>query len=118
MFSRLFKRRAPETSVLPADVAETIENAHLLTRSSEDDEGLPRVLVCFPGRRFYAESAAQAIADRWPDLNAAQRQRACNWIQSKVAAHLRAEFPASGPNGQPRWKDWSPHRDEFGELQA
>lgn len=117
---RLFKKRpaqAPETSVLPHEVAVTIESAHVLVRSGQDENGNPRVLVTIPGRRFYgnAESIAAAVSERWPELNPSQQRRACAWFGSLVASRLNAEQQtARGP----RWKDWRPDQDEFGSFQV
>lgn len=106
----LFKRHAqPETSMLPTEVADTIESAHLLVRSGPNDDGEQRVLVTIPGRRFYgdAESIKAAVSARWPELNPSQHSRAVSWLRSLVAARIRAEASDIG-HESPRWAGWRP----------
>lgn len=105
-----FKRPTPaETSMLPTEVSDTIESAHVLVRSGTDDNGNPRVLVTIPGRRFYgdAESISAAVSARWPELNPSQRSRAASWLRSLVAARIRAEANAIG-HESPHWAAWRP----------
>lgn len=113
-----FKRRKPpaqlasskplsEASALPTEVIDALESASFLTRSTQDDDGLPRVLVGLPGRRFYADNLVKNVAEQWPELNAAQQRRACRWLSARVAIHLRAGIEASQERPQ-RWRDWKP----------
>lgn len=110
-FKRKAEAPAPETAMLPEDVTSILESAQLLTRSSQGDDGAFRVLVTFPGRRFYADDAAQTIAAYWPYLNGAQQRRARSWLASRIANHLRAEArQRTGPDGSTtaRWSEWRP----------
>lgn len=97
----------PQTSMLPPEVTDAIETAWMLTRNATAEDGAARVLVSIPGRRFFAENIDSNVAEKWPELNPAQHRRACQWLASKVAAHLRAGVQTMGQPGE-RWRDWQP----------
>lgn len=108
-FKRHVLAPAPQTSMLPTDVAEAIECAHLVARTSRSDDDTPRILIGLPGRRFYIENAEQNVREKWPDLNAAQIRRAVSWLQSKAAHHARD----NAPKADTRWTDWRPYDMEI-----
>lgn len=114
-----FKRHqaapAPQTSVLPADVSADIENCTMVVRTSlvgDETNGVERVLIMMPGRRWYVENAEQGVRERWPDLNNAQVRRAVNWLQSKAHDRLRTSHSSIGRPTE-RWADWKPYSTEI-----
>jgi hypothetical protein len=94
MFDRMAQVLEHSNSVLPADVVEAIEAAHIIPRDYGDD-GL-RVFVVLGGGglrgsfEFENEEATKRVFKRWPDLSEKQVSRAVSFLGSRVAKTTRA----------------------------
>lgn len=91
----LFKRRrkgaeqpAAQASALPPSVEAALDGVSVMDRGFDGD-GLPRVMVMFPGETTASwhhskDETRSRLAAWWPDLNAEQLDRACRAIAGKV----------------------------------
>lgn len=103
----LWKRRqaqAKPSSALPAEVLAALDGATVHARSPGED-GAPRVLFQPAGLRGWMhsqEADSKALRKCFPELNDEQLRRACRYVASIVASHLRQT--ASG--GRKRRRNW------------
>ena len=94
MFDRLAHLLLRHSTKLPAEVADVIEGASIFERSSDPEDGAPRVFVQMGGPlhgafRFDDDTAREKIAARWPYLSEKQLVNAVAMLDGRVTAALR-----------------------------
>lgn len=101
-FQRLAEGLARRKAGLPGYVAEVIEAAHVMVRSTTEDGPIVFVTLGGPMRgafHYTAHDAAERIRKRWPELTKAQLERAASFLEARVRL-------ATTPQARKRRKSW------------
>lgn len=101
-FQRLAEGFARRKAGLPGYVAEVIEAAHVMVRSTTEDGPIVFVTLGGPMRgafHYTAQDAAERIRKRWPELTKAQLERAASFLEARVRL-------AASPARKVRRKTW------------
>jgi len=101
-FQRLTEGFARRKAGLPGYVAEVIEAAHVMVRSTTEDGPVVFVALGGPMRgafRYTTQEAAERIRKRWPELNKRQAERAASFLDARVRL-------AATPARRERRKSW------------
>ena len=90
MFGLRSTKKSTNTSTLPADVYEAIENASIIIRSGD------RVIINLAGQGFQAawyfdgrEELIKKVKKLFPELAEVQTERAVAFITSKIVAYTK-----------------------------
>ncbi len=86
-FQRLTEGFARRKAGLPGYVAEVIEAAHVMVRSTTEDGPVVFVALGGPMRgsfHYTTQEAAERIRKRWPELNKGQLERAVSFLEARV----------------------------------
>lgn len=86
-FQRLAESFARRKAGLPGYVAEVIEAAHVMVRSTTEDGPVVFVALGGPMRgafRYTPQEAAERIRKRWPELSKGQHERAVSFLEARV----------------------------------
>lgn len=96
-----------KTTELPAEVLAALEAATFHMRHPGED-GAPRVVIQPAGMRgwIHGELDADRLAAAYPELTDGQLERACRYLSSLVARHLRMVRNHSQAPGRNWVHDW------------
>lgn len=91
---------AEAAQALPVDILAAVEGAHVIPRSSRDDEGEHYVVVRMPGLGSWTHSAEETrsrLGNGFPELSEGQLERAYRFLANRVAKTLREVNSAAAP---------------------
>lgn len=86
-YQRIAEGFARRKAGLPGYVAEVIEAAHVMVRSTTEDGPVVFVTLGGPMRgafNYTTNEAAERIRKRWPELNKEQHDRAVSFLEARV----------------------------------
>lgn len=101
-YRRIAEGFARRKAGLPGYVAEVIEAAHVMVRSTTEDGPVVFVTLGGPMRgafNYTTKEAAERIRKRWPELNKDQHDRAVSFLEARVRL-------AATPVKRERRKSW------------